>query len=102
MLERNELSVGKYATQNVLDKLAFRNYLSSPEGSDLKQKYAELKRKLMGMLERNELSVGKYAVSKTEVITDILAAAKEWSNKHKKSCGIELTSMREAVIRGKH
>jgi len=89
-------------TQNVLDKLAFRNYLSSPEGSDLKQKYAELKRKLMGMLERNELSVGKYAVSKTEVITDILAAAKEWSNKHKKSCGIELTSMREAVIRGKH
>jgi len=89
-------------TQNVLDKLAFRDFLRSREGSALKMQYADLKRKLMEMLESNELSVGKYATSKTELVTKILAEAKEWSNKHTNSCDNKLTSMREVVIRGKH
>jgi len=67
--------------QNVLDKLVFRDFLSSEEGSELRNEYGERKRQLMEMLERNELSVGQYAINKTEIVAKILAAAKEWRNK---------------------
>jgi len=67
--------------QHVPDKLVFRDFLSSEAGSVLRNEYGERKRKLMEMLERNELSVGQYANNKTEIVTKILAAAKEWRKK---------------------
>merc|ERR1719233_3799 len=67
--------------QHVLQKLVFRDFLNSKEGSELRNEYGERKRKLMEMLERNELSVGQYANNKNEIVAKILAAAKEWRNK---------------------
>jgi len=78
-----EINIHLYSdgAQHVLEKLVFRDFLSSEEGSEWRDKYGRRKRELMEMLKRNELSVGKYANNKTEIVGKILAHAKEWRTK---------------------
>jgi len=68
-------------TKNAIEKLLFRDYLTSSEGSFLKAEYTKIKQNLMDRLANNDLSVSQYASSKTEIVSRILSAAKEWDQR---------------------
>jgi len=66
-------------TRNAIEKLLFRDFLTSSKGGLLKAEYAKLKKNLMEKLQNNKLSVPQYTRSKSDIVARILSAAEKWS-----------------------
>jgi len=65
------------------EKLLMRDFLNSPDGQALKQRYSETKEKLEAKIRRGEMATAEYNKGKSSVIAEIISAAKVWEEQQR-------------------